>query len=173
MTEHKESIVKQTTGQYIPPENNKKSFNNVEDGEVKTKKDKNARKQKKQRKFTKKSFLCPVCGRDFKDKPGKYEHMRNRRNKTCEAEFFSCECPGFQKVNSNGKPYGRNFLRRKYIHMKVIHMGFLGCVSPNCLQVFEKEEDLANHTNKVHHKEEEFQSKYMYVVNVAKILINF
>ena len=133
----------------------------MEDGEVKTKKDKNARKQKKQRKFTKKSFLCPVCGRDFKDKPGKYEHMRNRRNKTCEAEFFSCECPGFQKVNSNGKSYGHNFFWRKYIHIKVIHLGFLGCVSPNCLQVFEKEEDLENHTKKVHHEEEEFQSKYV------------
>ena len=44
--------------------------------------------------------------------------------------------------------------------MKVIHMGFLGCVSPNCLQVFEREEDLEHHKSKVHHKEEKLDNKY-------------
>ena len=109
------------------------------------------------------SRLCPDCGRDFKGEPMKYyDHMRSRKNKTCEAEFFSCECPGIQQVNSNGKPYSRRrFLWRKYIHMKIIHMGFLGCVSPNCLNVFEKEEDLENHKTKVHHKEGGFYSKYV------------
>ena len=77
LTEFKEINVKQRPGQNIQPDNNKESFYNVEDGKIKTKKNTNARKD---RKYTKKSFLCPVCGRDFKDEPKKYEHMRSRKN---------------------------------------------------------------------------------------------
>ena len=45
--------------------------------------------------------------------------------------------------------------------MKVIHMGFLGCVFPNCLQVFETEENLENHKSKAHQREEELPNKYV------------
>ena len=106
--------------------------------------------------------ICPDCGRDFSlgngIKDSFYKHIKSRK---CIAESFSCDCKGFQTVNSNAKRVNHKNLKKKYFHMKVIHMGFHGFNSNTCYKVFELKQDWEDHNVKVHNKEKLLQNSYV------------
>ena len=111
-------------------------------------------KKKMGRPITAQDRLCVECGKEFPRGSGKnISQVYKRHLLKHQVEDFSCECPDVPKliVRPGQERVGMDF-RQKERHMKVEHLGWLGC--QECMESLETQEELEKHVEK--HKQSFF-----------------
>ena len=106
------------------------------------------KKKKMGRPMISQDRLCIECGKEFPRRSYKDVSQAFKRHLLKhQVENFSCECPGLPKVfiKPGQERVGKDF-RQKERHMKVEHLGWLGC--QECIKCLENQEELTKHVKK-------------------------